>query len=145
MSSPARSRVTRGHSCSVCYQRKVKCDGKRPCATCVKTGRASDCKNTRSKDGVAAQANLELLGRLKRYEALLVERGVPLDGQPGRPDTAATAASTSTMEAAPRDGTPAGESDDGKMIIQSGHPRFVERQAFSLCDCSHISGKLTNV
>jgi hypothetical protein len=33
------AKITRGHSCVSCQQRKVKCDGQRPCSACSKYGK----------------------------------------------------------------------------------------------------------
>ncbi|KAK0732201.1 fungal-specific transcription factor domain-containing protein [Lasiosphaeris hirsuta] len=81
-------RFTRGHSCVTCYQRKVKCDGKRPCATCVKTSRATECRSARpSGPGRLSAANEQaILLRLRRYENLLTTNGIPLNGADGDDD-----------------------------------------------------------
>jgi hypothetical protein len=101
------TKLTRGHSCIACYQRKVKCDGQRPCSTCVKTSRAAECRSARPLG--------QLMLRLKRYEHLLMANGIPLD-----------ASASEESEANMLDG-PDSEIDDGHVIIQGGHPRFVQK------------------
>jgi hypothetical protein len=100
----AQTKLTRGHSCMACNQRKVKCDGKRPCSTCVKTSRAAECRSARP-----------LLLRLKRYEQLLMAHGIPLDASTGEEGEA------NMLDEADS------EIDDGHVIIQGGHPRFVQK------------------
>ncbi|KAK3353999.1 C6 transcription factor domain-containing protein [Lasiosphaeria hispida] len=108
-------RFTRGHSCVTCYQRKVKCDGKRPCSTCVKTSRASECRSARpSGPGRLSTANEHaILLRLRRYENLLTVNGIPLNG------------------AEEDEGTLWESMGDGHMIIQGGHPRFVDNMIWN--------------
>lgn len=84
-------KLTRGHSCVLCQQRKVRCDKQKPCANCVKAG--VDCKvvaphppRRRKKK----PQERELIDRLRRYEALLSQHGIdfePIDqgGHPSDP------------------------------------------------------------
>ncbi|KAB8270239.1 fungal-specific transcription factor domain-containing protein [Aspergillus minisclerotigenes] len=55
------SNLTRGHSCVLCQQRKVRCDQQKPCANCVK-----------------AQVEY-LIDRLRKYEALMSQHGISFD------------------------------------------------------------------
>ncbi|KAK2616923.1 hypothetical protein QQS21_000011 [Conoideocrella luteorostrata] len=112
----ASPKLSRGHSCVVCYQRKVKCDGKRPCSTCVRYSRAADCRSARSLASIREVAANEraLLLRLKRYEHLLIVNGIPLNGPAGEDGEARMIETTGS------------EDDDGHVIIQGGHPRFVD-------------------
>ncbi|KAH6895322.1 fungal-specific transcription factor domain-containing protein [Thelonectria olida] len=71
-------KLTRGTSCVLCQQRKVRCDKNKPCANCVKA--KVECrKRLQEKD---------LIDRLKKYESLLAEHGVKVDaiGHELRPD-----------------------------------------------------------
>ncbi|KAK3318733.1 fungal-specific transcription factor domain-containing protein [Apodospora peruviana] len=104
----------RGHSCVTCYQRKVKCDGRRPCSTCVRHARGGECRSSKAVGSASDQA---VLARLRRYEALLTANGIPLtatrsEGDDGDVDDDVVRESI--------------ESDDGHNIIQRGHPRFVD-------------------
>lgn len=74
-------KVTRGHSCLLCQQRKVRCDKAKPCGNCVKAG--VDCRvippqpPRRRKKRVPER---DLVERLRRYESLLTQAGVEFDG-----------------------------------------------------------------
>ncbi|KAH7035707.1 fungal-specific transcription factor domain-containing protein [Microdochium trichocladiopsis] len=74
-------KVTRGHSCLLCQQRKVRCDQAKPCSNCVKAG--VECRvippqpPRRRKKRVPER---DLVERLRRYEALLTQAGVEFDG-----------------------------------------------------------------
>jgi len=113
-------RLTRGQSCLTCYQRKVKCDGKRPCTTCVKSSRAADCRSTRTASGLRLLEAHEqaLLQRLRRYEQLLISHGIPLNDQ-----------EDGTGENDPDYENPSEtvEESGGHVIAQGGHPRFVNK------------------
>ncbi|KAB5536177.1 C6 transcription factor domain-containing protein [Coniochaeta sp. 2T2.1] len=111
----AQTKLTRGHSCIACYNRKVKCDGKRPCTTCVKTSRGAECRSARP-------LRAELLLRLKRYENLLVANGIPLDAPAGE---------EGEMTMLDECDEPDSENDDGHVIMQGGHPRFVQNLIWS--------------
>ncbi|CAJ2512382.1 Uu.00g053970.m01.CDS01 [Anthostomella pinea] len=73
-------KVTRGHSCVLCQQRKVRCDKRKPCSNCVKAG--VDCRIVppqpprRRKKRVPER---DLVERLRKYEALLSQNGIDFD------------------------------------------------------------------
>ncbi|KAI1132313.1 fungal-specific transcription factor domain-containing protein [Nemania abortiva] len=73
-------KVTRGHSCVLCQQRKVRCDKKKPCSNCVKAG--VDCRVVppqpprRRKKRVPER---DLVDRLRKYEALLSQNGIEFE------------------------------------------------------------------
>ncbi|KAI1824003.1 fungal-specific transcription factor domain-containing protein [Xylaria intraflava] len=73
-------KVTRGHSCVLCQQRKVRCDKKKPCSNCVKAG--VDCRVVppqpprRRKKRIAER---DIVERLRKYEALLSQNGIEFD------------------------------------------------------------------
>lgn len=71
--SPAASKF----ACVSCFERKVKCDKRNPCTACIR--HRVQCvfrptKPTRKKRRTAEQALLN--ERLKRYEALLQDKGI---------------------------------------------------------------------
>lgn len=73
-------KLTRGHSCVLCQQRKVRCDKQKPCANCVKAG--AECKvippqppRRRRKKPLER----DLIGQLKKYETLLAQNGIKFD------------------------------------------------------------------
>ena len=73
-------KLTRGTSCVLCQQRKVRCDKKKPCAGCVKIG--VDCKVVPPQPPRRRKRRLQekdLVDRLRRYEALLAENGIQYD------------------------------------------------------------------
>ncbi|KAJ0115294.1 colonial-22 [Diaporthe amygdali] len=73
-------KLTRGHSCVLCQQRKVRCDKNKPCANCVKAG--VDCKVVPPQPPRRRKKKpqeRELVDRLKKYEALLSQHGVDFE------------------------------------------------------------------
>ncbi|KAK7426924.1 hypothetical protein QQZ08_006516 [Neonectria magnoliae] len=86
---PAVMKLTRGTSCVVCQQRKVRCDKNKPCANCVKA--KVECRVVPPQPPRRRKKRLQekdLIERLKRYESLLAEHGVKVDaiGHDLRPD-----------------------------------------------------------
>ncbi|KAI1805903.1 fungal-specific transcription factor domain-containing protein [Daldinia bambusicola] len=73
-------KVTRGHSCVLCQQRKVRCDKSKPCSNCVKAN--VECRVVppqpprRRKKRVPER---DLVERLRKYEALLAQNGIEFD------------------------------------------------------------------
>ncbi|KAI8964863.1 fungal-specific transcription factor domain-containing protein [Daldinia sp. FL1419] len=73
-------KVTRGHSCVLCQQRKVRCDKSKPCSNCLKAN--VECRVVppqpprRRKKRVPER---DLVERLRRYEALLAQNGIEFD------------------------------------------------------------------
>lgn len=73
-------KVTRGHSCALCQQRKVRCDKNKPCSNCVRAG--VDCRvippqpPRRRKKRIAER---DLVERLKKYETLLSQHGIEFE------------------------------------------------------------------
>ncbi|CAJ2509007.1 Uu.00g140330.m01.CDS01 [Anthostomella pinea] len=114
------NKVTRGHSCTQCSRRKVKCDGKRPCSSCLKGSRAAHCHSARpatlTRVREARITEQALLDRLRHYESLLTANDIPF------PEHVADYSDLAMTEP----GTPASKTDDGHIIIQRGHPRFVD-------------------
>ncbi|KAJ2907336.1 putative c6 zinc finger domain-containing protein [Zalerion maritima] len=79
-------KVTRGHSCVLCQQRKVRCDKNKPCANCIKA--QVECRVVPPQPPRRRKKKLserELVERLRRYESLLAENGIDFDasGVPG--------------------------------------------------------------
>lgn len=73
-------KVTRGHSCVLCQQRKVRCDIKKPCSNCVKVG--AECRvippqpPRRRKKRIPER---DLVDRLRKYEALLSQNNIAFE------------------------------------------------------------------
>lgn len=73
-------KLTRGHSCVLCQQRKVRCDKNKPCANCVKAG--VDCKVVPPQPPRRRKKKpheRDLIDRLKKYESLLSQHGVDFE------------------------------------------------------------------
>ncbi len=74
-------KITRGHSCLLCQQRKVRCDRQKPCSNCIKA--RADCVPSTSIVLNRKKRKLtetDLVARLRRYEYLLKKNGVKIDG-----------------------------------------------------------------
>lgn len=74
------TKITRGHSCILCQQRKVKCDRQKPCANCVKARAecivASPSQPRRRRKKLTES---DLVMRLRRYEHLLKANGIKVE------------------------------------------------------------------
>lgn len=86
-------KLTRGHSCVLCQQRKVRCDKNKPCANCVKAG--VDCKVVPPQPPRRRKKKpqeRELIDRLRKYETLLSQHGVDFEpiGQTLKPSDPAS-------------------------------------------------------
>nr|XP_036583300.1 C6 transcription factor [Colletotrichum truncatum]KAF6792276.1 C6 transcription factor [Colletotrichum truncatum] len=76
----AAMKLTRGTSCVLCQQRKVRCDKNKPCANCVKA--RVECRVIPPQPPRRRKKRLQerdLVDRLKKYEVLLAENGVKFD------------------------------------------------------------------
>ncbi|KAK2033645.1 fungal-specific transcription factor domain-containing protein [Colletotrichum zoysiae] len=76
----AAMKLTRGTSCVLCQQRKVRCDKNKPCANCVKA--RVECRVIPPQPPRRRKKRLQerdLVDRLKKYESLLAENGVKFD------------------------------------------------------------------
>lgn len=73
-------KLTRGTSCVLCQQRKVRCDKNKPCANCVKA--RVECRVVPPQPPRRRKKRLQerdLIERLKKYETLLSENGVKFE------------------------------------------------------------------
>ncbi|KAI1202162.1 fungal-specific transcription factor domain-containing protein [Nemania serpens] len=73
-------KVTRGHSCVLCQQRKVRCDKKKPCSNCVRAG--VDCRVVPPQPPRRRKKRIperDLVDRLRRYEILLSQNGIEFE------------------------------------------------------------------
>lgn len=80
VSHEASIKLTRGHSCVLCQQRKVRCDKNKPCANCVKAG--VDCKVVPPQPPRRRKKKpqeRDLIDRLRKYESLLSKHGVDFE------------------------------------------------------------------
>ncbi|KAK3944890.1 fungal-specific transcription factor domain-containing protein [Diplogelasinospora grovesii] len=73
-------KLTRGHSCVLCQQRKVRCDKQKPCANCVKA--QVECRVVPPQPPRRRKKKpheRDLIERLRKYESLLSQHGVNFD------------------------------------------------------------------
>lgn len=73
-------KLTRGTSCVLCQQRKVRCDKNKPCSNCVKAN--VECRVVPPQPPRRRKKRLhekDLVERLKKYEDLLRDNGVKFD------------------------------------------------------------------
>ncbi|OJK03025.1 hypothetical protein ASPACDRAFT_23646 [Aspergillus aculeatus ATCC 16872] len=72
--------LTRGRSCVLCHQRKVRCDHQKPCSNCVKA--RTECRVVPSAPPRRRARKLqshELIERLRKCETLLSQHGIEFD------------------------------------------------------------------
>jgi len=73
-------KLTRGTSCVLCQQRKVRCDKNKPCANCVKA--RVECRVVPPQPPRRRKKRLQekdLIERLKKYEGLLSENNIKFE------------------------------------------------------------------
>ncbi|KAL4894055.1 fungal-specific transcription factor domain-containing protein [Aspergillus ambiguus] len=82
--------LTRGHSCVLCQQRKVRCDQEKPCSNCVKA--RAECRVAPPAPRRRRARKLqgyELIERLQRYETLMSQHGIDFNHVQGAEDASA--------------------------------------------------------
>ncbi|TAQ89108.1 hypothetical protein B7494_g2570 [Chlorociboria aeruginascens] len=122
------NKITRGHSCVLCQQRKVKCDRLNPCSNCIKS-RAECVASTPTAPRRRRKklTETDLVARLRRYEELLKSNGVKVDEEEIQEadeaieDQDANGAMQLISLHLPRAPT-----DQGKLYIDKGNTRFVD-------------------
>jgi len=135
-------KITRGHSCVLCFHRKVKCDGQRPCSTCIKARAECITKASTGPRRRRVQVSRgDLLARLRRCEELLESHGVKIEDE-----VEAQRPIDQQMVLSPDDaGSPESTVDIGKLIIERGHSRYIENDLWSeLGDEVRILGFVTS-
>ncbi|RDL39484.1 uncharacterized protein BP5553_03824 [Venustampulla echinocandica] len=78
------SKITRGHSCVLCQQRKVRCDRLKPCANCLKAG--AECvasTPTLPRRRKRKLNEIDIGAKLRKYEQLLKKHGVKIEEDGG--------------------------------------------------------------
>src|SRR4051794_23486328 len=74
------NKITRGHSCILCQQRKVKCDRQKPCSNCIKA--RAECipsAPTAPRRRRRKFSEQDLATKLRKYEQLLKKHGVKIE------------------------------------------------------------------
>ncbi|KAG4419499.1 hypothetical protein IFR04_007373 [Cadophora malorum] len=82
-------KITRGHSCILCQQRKVKCDRQKPCSNCIKA--RAECIPSaplQPRRRKRKLTEIDLAARLRKYEHLLRTHGVKIDHDDDSPPDA---------------------------------------------------------
>lgn len=77
---PSVIKVTRGHSCQLCQQRKVRCDRTKPCSNCVRAG--VECRVVPPQPPRRRKKRIperDLVDRLRKYETLLAQNGIEFE------------------------------------------------------------------
>ncbi|KAI9810456.1 MAG: hypothetical protein M1827_006232 [Pycnora praestabilis] len=140
----------KGYSCVLCAQRKVKCDRRDPCSACIKSRVTCifiDPAAPRRRKRKAPEVSL--LARLKRYEELLKNYGVKIEGDEfedhkvdhdhDRGEVEAASSSKSSGYAR-GDTRPVGKQleesrspgpDTGTMVLERGASRYVENHLYA--------------
>lgn len=78
ITSPNVTKLTRGHSCVLCQQRKVKCDKQKPCSNCTKA-RVECIASAPTRRRRRKVNELDLATKLRRYEQLLKKNGIKIE------------------------------------------------------------------
>jgi hypothetical protein len=85
--APPSPKITRGHSCILCQQRKVKCDRQKPCSNCIKA--RAECvpsAPTVPRRRRRKFTEQDLASRLRRYEHLLKKNGIKIEEDEDAPE-----------------------------------------------------------
>ncbi|VBB76999.1 Putative transcriptional regulatory protein [Podospora comata] len=79
-SEPSVMKLTRGHSCVLCQQRKVRCDKQKPCANCLKA--QVECRVVPPQPPRRRKKKpheRDLIERLRKYEHLMSQHGLSFE------------------------------------------------------------------
>jgi len=115
---PPSPKITRGHSCVLCQNRKVKCDRQKPCSNCIKA--RAECIPSAPSVPRRRRRKLseqDLAARLRRYEHLLKKNGVKIDEEDDE------AFGTRGLTLAP----PKSKTDKGMLFSDHENSRYVEK------------------
>ncbi len=122
-------------SCILCQQRKVRCDRKSPCSVCTKARvecifRAPIRPGRRSKKNPEA----DLLARLRKYEDLLKTNGIEVDDfeneghhSENATPTGAQETSKAPLPTGPKREKRSPEMQRGRLIVEQGVPRYIDK------------------
>lgn len=76
-------RVTRGHSCTLCSQKKIRCDGERPCSSCVKSRVSCFSKTPQSHPYKVTKYDEKTAERSRRAKDAFARHVIPREGSSG--------------------------------------------------------------
>lgn len=123
---PPSPKITRGHSCVLCQQRKVKCDKQKPCPNCIKAH--AECipsAPTVPRRRRRRFTEQDLAARLRRYEHLLKKHGVKIEEDDDAPEDRREACGVQSGLSldCPRDL----KQDQGMLFADNQNSRYVEK------------------
>ncbi|MCJ1360688.1 MAG: hypothetical protein MMC33_010697 [Icmadophila ericetorum] len=130
-----RPRASKGaHACTMCQQRKIKCDGQRPCAGCVKAGPHVICENPttvlrRKRRGTSMERDLAT--RLKHAEALIQRYGCMLNDSDGVEMKQIILTPREEQLCESENGVAGQGSKHGMIICEKDYMRYVESQTWT--------------
>ncbi|AEO55473.1 hypothetical protein MYCTH_2299337 [Thermothelomyces thermophilus ATCC 42464] len=132
---PAAIKLTRGHSCVLCQQRKVRCDKQKPCANCVKA--QVECRVVPPQPPRRRKKKpheRDLIERLRKYESLLAQHGVKFEpiAHELRPSDHADDVADLEQDLSGLKTSPSSAADH--LSPDQGHDKSVPR--FACCCCS---------
>jgi len=130
--TPTATKITRGHSCILCQQRKVKCDRQKPCSNCVKA--RVECipsVPTAPRRRRRKFSEQDLATRLKRCEQLLKKHGVKLEDDAEEPLDCNSAPGDFTLDNKnnPRNlfEIPSHDGGEGVLFTDKNNSHYVEK------------------
>lgn len=133
---PSVMKLTRGHSCVLCQQRKVRCDKQKPCANCIKAN--VECRVVPPQPPRRRKKKpheRDLIERLRKYEALMSQAGVSFEPiahelKPSDPgdDVADLEQDLSGLKTSPSSAadhlSPPEQANEKSVLISSLHPHL---------------------
>lgn len=136
---PPTPKITRGHSCVLCQQRKVKCDRQKPCSNCIKA--RAECvpsAPTVPRRRRRKFTEQDLAARLRKYEHLLKKNGIKIeedeDAPEDRPEPSTYGVERGLTLEVPR----APKADKGMLFADHQNSRYVEKYALFRRSAHHI-------
>lgn len=131
---PSSPKITRGHSCVLCQQRKVKCDRQKPCANCLKA--RAECvpsAPTVPRRRRRKFSEQDLAARLRRYEHLLRKNGIKFDDDEDGPEEApATPQAPSERSGALIETPKNPKIEEGILFADNQNSRYLEKYESTL-------------
>lgn len=149
---PVQQKITRGHSCILCQQRKVKCDRQKPCSNCIKAH--AECipsQPAAPRRRRRKLSELDVAARLRKYEHLLRVNGIKIEDDGVAPASAGSGAEDVEESSSSRQDNPLGQTTssstesrslqsmlsphkcrgsrpgNGQLFSKPGHSRYIEK------------------
>ncbi|KAH8599545.1 hypothetical protein B0O99DRAFT_724405 [Bisporella sp. PMI_857] len=130
-------KITRGHSCILCQQRKVKCDRQKPCSNCIKARvecvPSAPAAPRRRRKKFSEQ---DLGSKLKKYEMLLKKHGIKIEEDDHEPLDDPTDSHFHEARGEFRRGLTMGlpprDDDKGMLFRDKENSRYVEKYEHSI-------------